>query len=154
MTSLAYQRRLASSLFGSGEARVWFDAEHLAEIKEAITREDIKRLIGQGLIRLKQEQGISRGRHRVALAQKRKGRGSSSGSRKGKMNARMHLRRIWTAKIRLQRAFFTQIYKKEHISKETYLLLRTKAKGGFFRSERHIKLFLTEHHLWVNHGKK
>ncbi|MBI5391712.1 50S ribosomal protein L19e [Candidatus Woesearchaeota archaeon] len=154
MSTLTYQRRLASSLLGTGLDRIWFDSVALGEIKEAITRDDVKRLIRTGLIRVKPAMGISRGRARIQQRQKRKGRGVGSGSRKGAAGARSHFKTVWTSKIRLQRALFRQLYQKKYITKETYLLLRTKAKGGYFRSERHIKLFLTEHHLWLTNGKK
>ncbi len=50
---LTVQKRLAASLFKCSEKRVWFDEDRLADIKEAITKNDIKALISQGAIRLK-----------------------------------------------------------------------------------------------------
>ena len=51
-------------------------------------------------------------------------------------------------KIRSQRKLISDYASKNIISRETYSDLRRKAKGGFFRSVRHINLYLTERELW------
>ena len=145
---LETQRTLASSVLNIGRKRVWLDPERMEEIKEALTRDDIRKLISNGLIRAKQEKGVSRGRARATLKQKRKGRRKGIGSRKGKTNVRQQLKRQWLSKIRLQRELFQQLKDKKLISISTYRLLRQKSKGGYFRSPRHVKLFLTERSLW------
>ena len=43
-------------------------------------------------------------------------------------------------KIRNQRKFLKELKDKKIISKEINTNLRSKAKGGFFRSKRHIKI--------------
>ncbi len=42
---LKSQRRLAAQLLKIGENKVWFDEDRLEEVKEAITKVDIKKLI-------------------------------------------------------------------------------------------------------------
>jgi len=98
------------------------------------------------------EKGNSRGRFRAKLLQKRKGRMSGPGSKKGPLTARLGKKRVWINRIRAQRDLFNELIAGENISRDTYKHLRTRAKGGFFRSKRHIMLYLTEHALWV--GKK
>ncbi len=146
--SLTTQRTLAADILKSGTNRIWLDPEHLTEVQEALTREDIKKLIQNGFIRIKQKKGVSRGRARHTLKQKRKGRRQGIGSRKGRSGVRQNLKEQWVSKIRLQRELFTQLKDKKLISISTYRLLRQKSKGGFFRSPRHVKLFLTEKTLW------
>ncbi|TDA31707.1 MAG: 50S ribosomal protein L19e, partial [Hadesarchaea archaeon] len=58
---LSTQRRLAASLLGVGENRIWMDPSRLEEIASAITRRDVERLIKEGAIRAKPVKGISRG---------------------------------------------------------------------------------------------
>ncbi len=147
--NISNQRRIAASLLQSGSKRVWLHPDRATDIKEAITREDIKRLIKEGVILLKQTRGVSRGRARHALQQKRKGRRTGMGSRKGKQGARHNRKTAWVTKIRLLREAFTEFYDKKIITAKTYHFLRTKAKGGFFRSRRHVQLYLTEHNLWL-----
>ena len=146
--SLETQRTLAASILKSGEKRVRLDPERMIEIKEAITRDDVKKLIKNGLIRAKQKIGVSRGRARQILKQKRKGRRKGIGSRKGRAGARQNKKQHWVAKIRLQRNLFKELKDKRLISIPTYHQLREKSKGGFFRSPRHVKTYLTENGLW------
>lgn len=142
------QRKLAADILKIGTKRVWLDPERMTEIQEALTRDDVKNLINNGLIRAKQKTGVSRGRARKILQQKRKGRRQGIGSRKGKRGVRQNLKQQWVSKIRLQREFFRELKGKKLISVSTYRLLRSKSKGGFFRSPRHVKLYLTEKTLW------
>ena len=148
--NLRSKRLIAAKLLKVGLDRVWFDPSKNPEIKEAITRADIRKLVATGVILVKQKVGNSRGRSRFIISQKRKGRRSGPGSRKGTKTSRLGRKRIWINSIRAQRDLFNELLKGETISQETYRELRSKAKGGFFRSRRHIKLFLTEHNLWVN----
>lgn len=51
MNTLKMQRRIAAELLKCGENRVWIDPEKVDEVASAITREDIRRLIKEGVIR-------------------------------------------------------------------------------------------------------
>ncbi|MBS3152331.1 50S ribosomal protein L19e [Candidatus Woesearchaeota archaeon] len=147
--NLRNKRLIASRVLKVGFDRVWFDPNKTAEIKEAITRDDIRKLIVDGSILVKQKVGISRGRARMITLQKRKGRMNGSGSKKGKRTSRLGRKEEWVNRIRAQRNLFSDLVENGNITSETYRILRAKAKGGFFRSRRHIKLYLTEHSLWV-----
>jgi len=46
--SLKSQRRLAASLLGSGESRIWIDPEETTRVESAITRQEVKSLIDTG----------------------------------------------------------------------------------------------------------
>lgn len=138
------QKRLAASVTKSSPKRIHFLADKLAEIKEAITKHDIKLLLGKKIIVRRQKTGVSRARANTILSQKRKGRRKGHGSRKGKENARQNSKDSWIIRIRKQRAFIKKLYAKEILDTATYRDLYRKSKGGYFRSERHIKLYLEE----------
>ncbi len=144
---LTIQRRLAAQVMDIGLDRVWFDTERLEEVKESITRADIRRLISDGAIREKPKIGISKARTRKAKEQKRKGRQKGSGAKKGKKTARTGKKELWVIKIRLQRKFLKLLKEKEIIEQKIYSNLMRKAKGGFFRSKRHIKLYIEDQEL-------
>ena len=78
---------------------------------------------------------------------KRKGKRTGAGSRKGKKTARLSKKDAWMNKVRLQRKFLKELRDKELITKSDYHSLYQKSKGGFFRSKRHIKLYIDEHRL-------
>ena len=68
---LKLQKRLAADVLGCSEKRVLFDQDRLEDIKEAITKLDIRSLIADGTIREKPIKGISRARARKTALQKR-----------------------------------------------------------------------------------
>jgi large subunit ribosomal protein L19e len=150
---ITLQRRLAAAVLGCSEKRVWFDEERLSDVKESITKQDIKDLIKEGAIRQKPMKSVSRGRTRASRTKKARGQGSSKGSRKGTKNARRPKKDVWMAKIRVQRKFLKELREKKHVTSSTYQKLYRKAKGGFFRSKRHLKLYAEEHNLFTKKEK-
>ena len=152
--NLQTQKRIAADILKVGTTRVFFDPARSNEIKEAITRGDIRKLIMDLAIQARPKKGNSRFRIRKNLLQKKKGRRAGKGSRKGKVNARQNVRRRWINGIRVQRAFIKKLRNKEMITKADYHDLYSKSKGGMFRSKRHIKLYLEEHKLIQNAKNK
>jgi len=144
---LKIQRRLAAGILKCSENKIVFDNTKLDDIKEAITKADIKSLIANKVIRKKPKVGVSKVRARKKKKQKRKGRRSGLGSRKGRTGARLPKKKAWIIKIRVQRKFIKLLRDKGIISARAFRLLYRKAKGGFFRSKRHIKLYMEEHGL-------
>jgi len=146
--NLANKRRIAAEVLKVGKDRVWFDPDRLSEIKEAITKADIRRLIQDLAIQAKPKSSTSRARIRKSKNQKSKGRRKSAGSRKGTKRARLSKKDAWMAKIRSQRKFLKEVKSKGLLDSRTYREIYAKSKGGFFRSVRHIKLYLTEHNMF------
>ncbi len=144
---LKLQKRMAANLFKSSKKRVKFDNSKLSEIKEAITKSDIRKLMSEGIISNVKSLGNSRSRARKILNQKRKNRRKGRGTKKGKATANLSRKEKWVNKIRLQRKLLKLHKEKKEISDKTYTLLRKKAKGGFFRSKRHLELFIKDHNL-------
>jgi len=142
---LKIQKRLAAQLLKASENDIWLDSNRLDEIKESITKVDIKSLIKDKAIKSKKTRGISRHRARERKIQKSKGRRRGSGSIKGSKGARLNKKRKWINVIRIQRRFLQNLRDKNVIDKSYYRSLYMKSKGGFFRSKRHIKLFIEEH---------
>ncbi len=142
---LNLQKRLAAAVAGCPEKRIRFDTERLDEIKEAITKVDIRGLIKDNAIIINQKKGSSKSRIRKNKRQKRKGRQKGFGSRKGKKTTRQ--KKGWIKKARLQRNFLSMLREKKIITKSIHRDLYLKVKGGFFRSKRHIKLYIEEHNL-------
>ncbi len=141
------QKRLASQILKCSPKRVKIDTDKLAEIKEAITREDVRSMIESGAITKMQKRGVSKGRHRKFLIQKRKGRRKGAGTKKGKKTAKIGKKEVWMNRIRLQRSFLNELKDKKIVDVQTYRDLYRKAKGGFFRNKRHISLYIEEHKL-------
>ena len=141
------QRRLAASVLGCSGKRVWMDPAKAQQIKEAVTKTDIRSLIAQGVIQKRRVRGISRGRIRENMLQKRKGRRRGVGHRKGKKTARTEKKLSWMQRIRLQRGILKGLKSGKKIEGEVYRTMYKRAKGGFFRSKRQMNLYLEENKL-------
>src|SRR3989344_9165202 len=150
---LKVQKRLAANVLGCSPKRVSLNPEQLTEIKEGITKGDIRSLIKQVVITMTQKKGISRGRAKERQKQREKGRQRGHGSRKGSKNARLSLKRQWINRVRLQRDFLKSLRDKQIIGTTMYHTLYMKAKGGFFRSLRHLKIYMTENKLFEKQTK-
>ena len=149
---LKSKKRLAGSVIKGSRKRTIFDTSRLEEIKEAITKVDIRSLMKDNAIKVIQKSGVSRARARKRAEQKKKGRQRGPGTRQGKKNARLNQKTVWINKIRLQRSFLKELKDKKMIDNKTYRELYMKSKGGFFRSKRHIKLYINEHGLIKQNG--
>ncbi len=147
---LMTQRRLAAQMLKCGETRVWFDPARLAEIKEAITKQDIRSLIKDLAVQKHQVSAISGFKRKKMIVQRRKGRRGGLGSRKGKKTARLHVKTSWMRRIRAQRIFLKNLKGTEKIGSGTFGKLYALSKGGFFRSRKHIQRYMEEHNLVNN----
>jgi len=141
---LSLQRRLAASVLKCGENRVWFDPAALEDIATAATKQDIRELIEQGVIKRKPVNGVSRARINKRKLQKRKGRRRGHGSRKGAKGARMPRKRMWILRIRALRTALRQMKAEGVVDRRTYRILYRKAKGGKFRSVAHLKSYVEQ----------
>ena len=72
--NLTTQKRLAASILKVGVNRVWIDPDEIEEVSRAITRDGIKQLIDQGIIKAKPKTGISSYRSKKIKEQKKKGK--------------------------------------------------------------------------------
>ena len=144
---LNVQRRLAAQILKCGLNRVKFDPDRLDDIKESITKKDIKLLVNKGAISKKRLLNTSRFWARKTKIQKKNSRQKGHGSRKGKKTARLNPKTVWMNKIRLQREFIKSLRDSNTITTLVYHELYMKSKGGFFRSLRHLKLYTQERGL-------
>ncbi|MEK6808857.1 MAG: 50S ribosomal protein L19e [Nanoarchaeota archaeon] len=144
---LKLQKKLAGVILKSSPKRIKLDTTRLDDIKKAIRKIDIRALIDERAITKKPKKGISRGRAKHLAKQVSKGRRRGMGSRKGKANARFPEKLKWIYRIRAQREILKYLRDKKLLSTKVYRELYYKAKGGFFRSRRHLMLYITEHNL-------
>ena len=138
------QRRIAAEILKCGENRSWIDPERIEDVKSAITREDIKRLIKEGVIKKKPVKGQSTYRAKIRHEQRKKGRHRGPGSRKGKKTARMGKKERWIMTIRALRKELRKLKVEKKIDVHTYRRLYIRAKGGQFKNKHQLYLFLEE----------
>ena len=151
MSDLGSQKRLAADILDVGEGRVWLDPEEQEEIAEAITREDIRDLVDQGIIRAKGTQNNSRGRARKRNQKRSYGHKKGQGTRKGKAGARESRKDSWVSRIRAQRKRLKELREDGTIDRTQYRELYNKASGGEFDSVDRLEAFVrTNYGIEVN----
>jgi len=147
---LSTQKRLAADVMKVGESRVWIDPTFGDEVSLAITREDIKRLVDEGAIQKRAATGVSRGRARYVLVQKRKGQRKGPGTKKGKATSKLSGKDRWMIKIRPMRKELRKLRDDKKITSKTYRELYLKAKGNAFRNTSHLRTYISERKLEVS----
>jgi large subunit ribosomal protein L19e len=144
---LSTQKRLAADVMKIGTTRVWIDPEFEDEVSLAITRDDIRRLIDEGAIQKKRTTGVSRGRARYILNQKRKGQRKGPGKKKGHATSKMSGKDRWMMKIRPMRKELRMLRDTGKITPKVYRELYLKAKGNAFRNTAHLRTYISERRL-------
>jgi large subunit ribosomal protein L19e len=139
MSDLANQRRVAAAIMKCGLNRVWFNPERLSDIQNAISREDLKGLIDEGVVSAQQKRGVSRGRARSKIAKRSYGHCRGPGRRRGAAGARHPSKRAWIRKIRAIRRTLVEMREAGTIDRHVYRLLYRRAAGGQFRNIAHLK---------------
>ncbi len=137
-------KRLAADILGVGVSRVRISPEAQDRILEAVTREDVKALIDEGLIWAEHKKGVSRGRWREKHAKKKIGRRRGHGSKKG---PRLDEEEAWKNKVRSMRRFLNTLKRRGLIEPATWRMLYRMVKGNYFRDLRHLKTYINEHNL-------
>ncbi|EDN10947.1 60S ribosomal protein L19 [Histoplasma mississippiense (nom. inval.)] len=89
MVNLRTQKRLAASVVGCGQRKIWLDPNEVNEISTANSRQTIRKLLSDGLIIHKPVTMHSRSRARELAEARKIGRHRGFGKRKGTKDARM-----------------------------------------------------------------
>lgn len=146
--TLKSQRRLAAEILKVGENRVWIDPERNDDVEVAITRDEIRKLIHEGLIKALQKKGISRARTRVLHEKRKKGLRRGPGSRTGSARAQVSKKEAWMKRIRALRRRLREWKAKRAITESSYRRLYTLAGSGMFSSIAEMERYAKAHDLW------
>ena len=134
--NLKTKKELAVKTLGVGKERVKFVEARKEDIKEAITKQDIRDLVADGAIIVKE----TKGRKKVV---KRKRRGP--GKIKKKANTRKQDYVIMTRKLR---GYVAELKKRGEISVEEIAKIRKKIWNKMFKSKANLKNYIEESRKW------
>ncbi|MEK6833049.1 MAG: 50S ribosomal protein L19e [Nanoarchaeota archaeon] len=125
--NLRAKKQLAANTFGVGKSRILFVNERIEEIKEAITKQDMRNLQKEGAIIIKEIKGRAKN---IKNSRKR-----HVGKIRRKVNTRKRDYVILTRKLRKVMA---ERKKRGEISREELKEIREKIRNKLFRSKAHL----------------
>ena len=129
--NLNKKKILAAKTLKVGKNRIILNQNSLAEIKEAITKQDIKDLAQQGIIKIKSKKG------RKKIQRRKTKRGG------GKIKKKIQRRKQEYVKVtRKLRDYAKYLKESGKINKKEYLEIRKKIKAREFKSKTALKEFL------------
>lgn len=143
VVNLRAKKRLAARVTGVGVHRIKFDSDHLDDVADAITRENIRSLITANTIQIKSFTGTSRGRAQDKKDQKNK-RGAKPGAKQGRKGARVGKKEIYVAKVRSLRRLLKIAKERKDITNPEFWSLYKKVGGNTVRNKAHLRLLMEE----------
>ncbi|HLC77887.1 MAG TPA: 50S ribosomal protein L19e [Candidatus Nanoarchaeia archaeon] len=131
--NLRKKKLLAMKALNVGKERIVFVKSRLDEIKEAITKQDIRDLHKEGAILIKNVQG------RKTVKQTKKKRGS------GKIRKKLNKRKENYIKLtRKLRKHASDLVKSSQLTREELIEVRKGIRNSVFRSKAHLKEQINE----------
>jgi large subunit ribosomal protein L19e len=143
VVNLKAKKRLVSRITGVGVHRIRFDVDHLDDVADAITRENIRSLITANTIKIKSIVGTSRGRAHTKKAQKNK-RGTTQGSKQGRKGARVGKKEVYVAKVRSLRRLLKIAKDRKNLTNPEFWTLYKKVGGNTIRNKAHLRTLMEE----------
>jgi large subunit ribosomal protein L19e len=146
--SLKSQRRLAAEILKVGEGRVWIDPERIDYVEAAITREEIRKLIHEKVVRCIPEKGVSRARARTLALKRKKGLRRGPGGKSGSAGSKISKKQAWMNRIRPIRKRLSKLKETRAITESTYRRLYDMSESGVFESRADLERYIKAHDLW------
>ncbi|MDD4250730.1 MAG: 50S ribosomal protein L19e [Candidatus ainarchaeum sp.] len=134
-------KELAAIILKVGVGKIHIDPKQEKKVSEAMTKDDIRGLIAERIIKKRQTNEQSKGRVRKAKEQRKKGRKRGQGKRKGTKKTRIEKKKTWMNKVRAQRRTLLELKKDnpKAVEEKGYSNLYKKIKGGFFKGKKYLK---------------
>ncbi len=126
--NLKKKKALAAKTFGVGKGRISFAPSRADELKEAITKQDMRDLLASGAITIKNIKGS---RKNIPNMSRR-----GAGKIKKKVGTR---KRDYMRLTRKLRRYLVQLKYQNKVSKEKYKEARKQIKSKNFRSKLHFR---------------
>ncbi|MEM0087076.1 MAG: 50S ribosomal protein L19e [Candidatus Micrarchaeaceae archaeon] len=140
--SIKFARRAASEILGRGESSIRFKPDAIQEIKKAITKDDVRKLIeNKSIIAVKPKHNISM--NSKVLKQKREaGKRRGPGRKKGTLKARGTT--PWKKRVRAQRMLLKELKRMGKIDTKTFNSFYMRVTGNSFPNKASLLLHIKD----------
>ncbi len=126
--NLRKKKQLAAKTFGVGESRIALNINRLDEIKDAITKQDMRDLKASGAIIIKEIKGTL------------KKQGRKTRRRAGSVRKKVKTEKTdYVLLVRKLRAYLAELKKHGKVSPEDYRILRKEIKAKAYKGKTHLK---------------
>lgn len=132
-------RRIASGILKVGGNKVWLNPDEKGKIEESMTKDDVRGLIKEGLVKKIRGKGHSRARARLLHEKKKKGRKKGLGKRTGSKKARMKKKERWIASVRAQRKELKKLKGENKKLTMGYGKIYRMIKGNYFKGRKYVR---------------
>ncbi|MCW4021576.1 MAG: 50S ribosomal protein L19e [archaeon] len=146
--SLKSQRRLAAEIMKVGETRVWIDPERIDYVEAAITREEIRKLIHEKVVKRLPATGVSRSRARLLAQKRKKGLRRGPGGKSGPARSKVSKKEVWMNRIRPIRRRLRDLKETRAITESNYRKLYDMSESGVFESKADLERYINAKDLW------
>jgi large subunit ribosomal protein L19e len=146
--SLKSQRRLAADILKVGETRIWIDPDRIDYVETAITREEIRKLIHEKVVKSLPEKGVSRARARILAEKRKKGLRRGPGGKSGPARSKITKKQAWINRIRPIRRRLRELRDTRAIAVSSYRKLYDMSESGVFESKADLERYIRTHNMW------
>ena len=138
--NLSRKKALAAKALKVGKKRIALNIHRIPDIKEAITKQDMKDLYNDNAISIKEKAG----RKKVIKRRTRR----RDGSIKKRVNK---TKQKYVKLTRKLRAYILELKKQNKITPEEYKELRKEIRAGYYRSKNNLREHLFGGKQWEEH---
>ncbi len=135
---------LAAQIMKTGVTKIYLDPTKSAKIKEAMTKDDVRGLIAERVVKKRQDNYQSKGKARILKEKKQKGRKRGKGKRKGSKKTRTEKKKTWISKVRAQRRTLKELKTSNPsaVKEKGYSNIYRKIKGNYFKGKKYLKEYI------------
>ncbi len=132
-------KTISAELLKVGETAVWLNPDERERLKEAMTKEDVRMLIKDGIIKKKKKNLQSKAGARILAEKKAKGRKKGRGKRTGTKKSRTPKKENWIKNVRAQRKALNELKESGVPLKKPARKIYEMIKGGYFKGKKYVK---------------
>ena len=137
-------KEMAAGLMKIGVNKIYIDPTKSSKVAEAMTKDDVRGLIADRIVKKRQDNSQSRGRARKLKISKQKGRKRGKGKRKGTKKTRAEKKKTWIVRVRAQRRTLKELRESnpEAVKAKGYSKVYRRIKGNYFKGKKYLKEYI------------